>query len=95
MFLEMLPNYEAFRRKNKIWPFRKTSQNLFSKFYDKKYTDDYKRIQYAPFSSYYDDKICEVYDKEFKNDEIDKVEDFFWNQYSNLYSRWWITRRNR
>ena len=47
------------------------------KFYNKKYTDDYKGIQYTPYSSYYDDETCEDYDKEVKIDEIDKVEEFF------------------
>ena len=45
------------------------------KFYNKKYTDDYKGIQYTPYSC--DDKTCEDYDIEVKIDEIDKVEDFF------------------
>jgi hypothetical protein len=49
--------------------FEKPAKNLFLKFYDKKYTDDYKGIQY---SSYYDDENCDDYDKEIKTDEIDK-----------------------
>ena len=55
--------------------FEKPAKNLFLKFYDKKYTDDYKGIQYTPYSSYYDDETCEDYDKEIKTDEIDKVEE--------------------
>ena len=47
------------------------------KSYNKKYTDDYKGIQYTPYSSYYDDETCEDYDKEVKIDEIDKVEESF------------------
>ena len=50
---------------------------LFMKFYNKKYTDDYKGIQYTSYSSYYDDETCEDYDKDVKIDEIDKVEEFF------------------
>ena len=47
------------------------------KFYNKKYTDAHKGIQYTPYSSYYDDETCEDYDKDVKIDEIDKVEEFF------------------
>ena len=57
--------------------FEKPAKNLFTKFYNKKFSDDYKVIQYTPQSSYYDDETCEYYDKEVKIDEIDKVEDFF------------------
>ena len=46
--------------------FEKPAKNLFMKFYDKKYTDDYKGIQYTPYSSYYDDETCDDYDKEIK-----------------------------
>ena len=53
--------------------FEKPAKNLFMKFYNKKYTDDYKGIQYTPYSSYYDDETCEDYDKDVKIDEIDKV----------------------
>ena len=69
------------------------------KFYNKKYTDDYKGIQYTRYSSYYDDETCEDYDKEVKIDEIDKVEDFFkinihiYTQDENDHAK--IDRRNR
>ncbi len=76
MFLEMFVcifwNHGTFSRKNKKWPFREASQKLFLKFYDKKYTDDYKGIQYTPYSSYDDDENCDDYDKEIKTDEIDE-----------------------
>ena len=56
--------------------FEKQAKNLFMKFYNKKYTNDYKGIQYTPYSSYYDDETCEDYDKDVKIDEIDKTRTF-------------------
>ena len=57
--------------------FEKPAKNLFMKFYNIKYTNDYKGIQYTPYSDYYDNEIVDYYDKEVKNDEIDKVEEMF------------------
>lgn len=56
--------------------FEKSAKKLFMKLYNKKYSDDYKEIKYTPYISYYYDETCEDYDKEVKNDKIDKVEDF-------------------
>ncbi len=81
MFLEILAVFfeimEHAGGKIRYDRFEKPAKNLFLKFYDKKYIDDYKGIKYTPYSSYYDDENCDDYEKETKIDEIDKVEDLF------------------
>ena len=57
--------------------FEKPAKNLYKQFYNLKYDENYKGIQYTPYSSYYEDENVDCYDKEVKNDEIDKVEEFF------------------